>query len=135
MYSRLRSAVLPVVFTLSLLTWSQQSLSQSGTNLKICVAIVTNRSAEPLFVERMTEQIVRNLNAVKISAAAMESDTTSDRELHPTLRNSEEIKERDCDFLVLTQVSDPRDHPTELRMPQILIGGKAPSVDASDSPN
>jgi hypothetical protein len=63
---------------------------------------------------------------------AMDSAATKDRELRPTLENSSEMKSRECDYVLLTQVTDPKAHRTEPRGPQISIGGKTPSVDASD---
>ncbi len=80
----------------------------------------------------MTERLARGLSDKTVRAVVLDSRTTSDRNLHPTLQNSEEIKSKECDYLLLTQVSNPRFHPTDLGTPQISIGGKVPSVDASD---
>ena len=44
------------------------------------------------------------------------------------------MKRRECNYLVLTQVADPRAHPTEPKIPEISIGGRAPTVDTSDPP-
>ena len=130
--SRLFLGCLLSVVSLSLTIWSQQLSTQPGSGAKVCVAEVNNRSPKSLSVERMTERLVRNLIADKLAAVAMDSRTTSERELRPTLENSEELKRRECSYLVLTQVDDPRSHPTDLAIPPISIGGKAPSVDASD---
>src|SRR6266496_2939227 len=62
----------------------------------------------------------------------MDSATTNDRELHPTIENSGELKKRECDYLVLTHITDPRASPAQTRIPEISIGGKVPSVDAGD---
>jgi hypothetical protein len=80
----------------------------------------------------MTARLTKSLAGNKVMAAAMDSATTRDRELRPTLENSAEIKDRECNYILLTQVTDPKAHPTEPRGPQISIGGKTPSVDASD---
>lgn len=100
----------------------------------MCVAEVINRTGKSLFVERMTERLARGLKDSKLIGVVMDSTTTSDRELRPTLENSEELKQRECNYLVLTQVADPRAHPTEPKIPEISIGGRAPNVDASDPP-
>ena len=118
----------------TLLAWSQELSSQPGSGAKVCVAEVNNRTGKSLFVERMTERLVGGLIEGKLAALAMDSATTGDRELRPTLENSEELKRRECNYLVLTQVADPRAHPTELKVPEISIGGRAPNVDASDPP-
>src|SRR5258708_33763408 len=111
------------------LLWAQSS---TESRVKVCVAMVNNRAARSLYVERLTERLAHDLNDSKLSGIVMDSTTTSDRDLHPTLQNSEELKSRECDYLVLTQVTDPKSHPAEMGIPPISIGGKAPSVDASD---
>jgi hypothetical protein len=62
----------------------------------------------------------------------MDSVTTSDHNLHPTRENGEEAKKNECDYILLTQIVDPKTRPFEPQSPQISIGGKVPSVDASD---
>lgn len=116
------------------LTWTQGLSSQPETGGKVCVAGVNNRTGKSLSVERMTERLARSLSESKLIAVVMDSATTGDRELHLTLQNSEELKRRECNDVVLTQVVDTRSHPTELKLPEISIGGKAPNVDASDPP-
>jgi hypothetical protein len=107
--------------------------SQTGTGAKVCVAVVNNRTAKSMDPDRMTVRLVRAItDKKKLTAIAMESAAGDSKELRPTLENSEEMKRRECDYLVLTQVSDPKSNPTELRSPQITIGGKVPSTDASD---
>jgi hypothetical protein len=110
----------------------QELSSQPQPGAKVCVAIVANRTTKSLFVERMTERLTRGLVQNKLAAVTMDSATTNDRELHPTIENSGELKVRECDYLVLTHVTDPKTHPAEMRIPDISIGGKVPSVDASD---
>lgn len=54
---------------------------------------------------------------------------------HPlelTTENGEEAKQKECDYVLLSQIRDPRQHPFEPQMPEISIGGRVPSVDASD---
>jgi hypothetical protein len=63
---------------------------------------------------------------------AMDSTTTTDHNLHPTGENGEEAKSRGCDYILLTQIVDPKTHPLDPQGPQISIGGKVPSTDASD---
>jgi hypothetical protein len=111
----------------------QENSSRPSSGKSVCVAVVNNHSAHSLFVERMTERLARSLSGSKIKAVAMDSSTTGDRTLHPTAENGAELKSRECDYLVLTQVTDPKDHnPTELRSPDISIGKRTPSMDASD---
>jgi hypothetical protein len=122
------------IFAVLVVVAPQPLSSQSSSGTRICVAVINNHTTKSLDPERMTERLVRSLTGDQIKAAAMESSTTSNRTLHPTLENGVEVKSRQCDYLVLTQVTDPKaDHdPTNLRSPDISIGGKVPSVDASD---
>ena len=127
------AAYLSLVLWLPLtLVWSQELSSQPGAGAKVCVAEVSNQTNKSLFEERMTERLAKSLSEGKVTAVVMDSTTTSDRELHPTVQNGEELKRRECDYLVLTQVTDPRANSTEPRIPDISIGRKVPSVDASD---
>jgi hypothetical protein len=122
----------PIVWFVSSAANSQELSAQSGSGAKVCVAVVSNRTSTSLSEDRMTARLVRGASDKKITAVALESSTTNGRELRPTLENSREMKNQECDYLVLTQISDPRSHPTEPRLPEISIGGRVPSVDASD---
>ncbi|HYU46147.1 MAG TPA: hypothetical protein VEK84_08230 [Terriglobales bacterium] len=121
----------PFVLASAVPCWPKES-SDTQARPKVCVAVVANRTGTSLFVERMTERLTKSLVENKLAAVAMDSATTDDRELHPTLANSGELKRWECDFLVLTQVRNPKDNLTEPRIPPISIGGKVPSTDASD---
>jgi len=99
---------------------------------KVCVAIVTNMSARSALVDRLTERLSKDLRNDKIKAVAMDSSTTTDGMLHPTRENGEEAKSKDCDYMLLTQIVDPKTRPFDPQSPQISIGGRVPSVDASD---
>ena len=120
-----------LLLTLPLPSWSKES-SPPGAHPKVCVALISNRTTTSLFVERMTERLTKSLVQNKLAAVAMDSATTDDRELHPTLANGEELKRLQCDYVVLTQVANPKGNLTEPRVPSIVIGGKVPSTDASD---
>ena len=111
---------------------SPKESSDTQVSPKVCVALVSNRTATTLFLERMTERLAKSLVQNKLAALAMDSPTTDDRALHPTLANGEELKRKECDYLVLTQVTNPKTNLTEPRVPSITIGGKVPSTDASD---
>jgi hypothetical protein len=111
---------------------TQGKESQPEVRTKVCVALVSNRTTTPLFEERMTERLSKDLIHDKLAAVTLDSVTTGDRELHPTLANGEELKRQECDYLVLTQVTNPKGNLTEPRIPSISIGGRVPSTDASD---
>jgi len=112
-------------------SWTKES-SQPEARSKVCVALVSNRTTTSLFVERMTERVTKGLVQDKLAAVTMDSATTDDRELHPTLANGEELKRLGCDYIVLTQVTNPKTNLTEPRVPSITVGGRVPSTDASD---
>jgi hypothetical protein len=115
-----------------LAAWPQDIPSQPKASGKVCVATVSNMSKSSALVDRMTERLSKSLGENKISAVTMDSNTTKERKLHPTTENGEEAKSNDCDYILLTQVFDPKAHPYEPQMPQVSVGGKIPSIDASD---
>ncbi len=80
----------------------------------------------------MTERLSKDLRDDKFNAVTMDSSTTTDYKLHPTRENGEEAKSHDCDYILLTQIAEPKKHPFAPQGAQISIGGKVPSTDASD---
>jgi hypothetical protein len=105
---------------------------QPKSGAKVCVASVANASTTSAFVERMTERLTRSLKQNKINAVTMDSRTTEKHPLELSSDNGEEAQQKECDYILLSQIRDPRQHPLEPQPPQISIGGRVPSVDASD---
>jgi len=99
---------------------------------KVCVAVVANASTTSAFVERLTERLTKGLKQNKLDSITMSSSTTEKYPLQLTSENGEEVKENDCDYALLTQIRDPKQHPLEPKAPEISIGGRVPSIDASD---
>ena len=118
---------------LSLPAWQQGTSTDANKTAKVCVATVANASTTSAFVERMTARLANSLEENKINAVRMDSSTSNQRKLQPTRENGEESRKKECDYILLTQIVDPRAHPLEPRLPEISIGGRVPSVDASDS--
>jgi hypothetical protein len=106
--------------------------SQPKSGAKVCVATVGNASTTSAFAERLTERLTRSLKQNKIDAVSMDSRTTDKHPLELSTDNGEEAKQKECDYVLLSQIRDPRQHPLEPRAPEISIGGRVPSVDASD---
>jgi hypothetical protein len=105
---------------------------QPKSGAKVCVATVANASTTRAFVERLTERLTTSLIQNKINAVTMDSRTTDRHPLELSTDNGEEVKQKECDYVLLSQIRDPRQHPLEPRPPEISIGGRVPSVDASD---
>lgn len=99
---------------------------------KVCIATVSNMSARAALEDRLSERLSKDLTDDKITAVIMDSSTSMDQKLHPTRENGEEAKSKSCDYILLTQIVDPKARPFDPQSPQISIGGKVPSVDASD---
>ena len=99
---------------------------------KVCVATVGNASTTPALVERLTERLTKGLKENKIDAVTMDSPTADKHPFELSTKNGEEAKEKRCDYILLSQIRDPRQHPLEPQVPEISIGGRVPSVDASD---
>lgn len=130
LYLSSASAILLTVF----LAAAQDEIpDQPKRNGRVCVATVGNASEPSAFVERLTARLTQNLVQNKVNALSMESRTTTDRELHLTKQNGEEAKDKQCDYILLTQIYSPATRPNEPQIPAISIGGRAPSVDASDT--
>jgi hypothetical protein len=96
------------------------------------VATVGNASSTSAFVERMTDRLTTSLKQNKINAVTMDSRTTEKYPLALSNDNGEEAQQKECDYVLLSQIRDPKQHPFEPQPPQISIGGRVPSVDASD---
>ncbi len=121
------------IFALATVAAQPQDLPiQPKPGVKVCVATVTNVSTRSALVDRLTERLSKDLRGDKINAFTMDSSTTTDGKLHPTRENGEEAKSKDCDYMLLSQIVDPKAHPFDPQSPQISIGGRVPSVDASD---
>jgi len=111
---------------------AQDLSAQPGSGAKVCVAIVNNHTAELLDQDHMTARLVKALADKKLSAVAMDSSTGNSRDLRPTLENSQEMKDKECDYMVLTMItgSSTYNSPNDS---EITIGhARIPSVDASD---
>ena len=106
--------------------------SQPKSGAKVCVAIVGNASTTSAFVERLTDRLTRSLKQDKINAVTMDSRTTDKHPLQLSTDNGKEAKQKECDYVLLSQIRDPRQHPLEPQLPEISIGGRVPRVDASD---
>lgn len=118
-----------------LLAWgmaAQDLSSQPKRGSKLCVAMVANASTTSAFVERLTERLAKSLQQNKIDAVNMESRTTEDYPLKLTKTNGEEARQKDCDYVLVSQIRDPQGLPFDPRSPEISIGGQVPSIDASD---
>jgi len=125
--------LLLLVFVFTALPALPQDIpSQPKPGGKVCVATVSNLSGSAALVDRLTERLAKDLRDDKTNAMTMDSTTTSDHKLHPTRENGEEAKSSGCDYILLTQIVDPKTRPFDPQSPQISIGGKVPSVDASD---
>lgn len=129
--ARVLVSLAPLLLVLSLSSWSKEE-TKSAAQLKVCVAGISNRTATSLFEERMAARLTKSLIQNKLAAVAMDSVTTDNRELYPTVANGEETKRQKCDYVVLTQVRDPRIDGTAPRVSPAAIGGRVPSTDASD---
>lgn len=122
--------ILPVLFLVSV---PAEAAPQESSAAKICVAVVNNHTTEPLSPDRMTARLVKAVNDKKLSAVAMDSATGDSKRLQPTLGNSEEMKSRECDYLVLTMVTGSSKYGNPASEPEISIGhARVPSIDASD---
>jgi hypothetical protein len=111
---------------------AQDLPAQPKSGAKVCVANLLNASTTSADGDRLTERLTRSLKQNKINAVMMDSRTTNKHPLELSIENGEEAKQKECDYVLLSQIRDPRQHPLEPRPPEISIGGRVPSVDASN---
>lgn len=109
-----------------------QAGSRESVNPKVCVAMVANVSSVSAFPDRLTERLVKSIKRGKVEAVAMDSSTSSERQLRPTRSNADEADDKQCDYTLLTQIVEARAHPAEPQTGR-RDGAIVPSVDASDS--
>src|SRR5258706_9769508 len=130
---RTRGLLFLLVFVFAPLSALPQDLPpQPKPGAKVCVAIVSNMSARSALVDRLTERLSKDLRDDKIKAVTMDSGTTTDPKLHPTRENGEEAKSRDCDYMLLTQIVDPKTRRFDLQSTQISIAVRVTISDSSD---
>src|SRR5215472_972930 len=121
-----------VLISLAIAATTQDLPPQPKIGAKVCVAAVANASTTSAFAERLTDRLTKNLKQDKFDAVALDSSTSDKYPLQLSTENGEEAKQRECDYVLLSQIRDPRQHPFEPQPPLISIGGRVPSVDASD---
>jgi hypothetical protein len=80
---------------------------------KVCVAVVGNASTTSAFLEHLTERLVKSLKQNKVGAVAMDSSTSSRYPLQLSKENGHESQQKNCDYVLLTQIRDPRQHPLD----------------------
>lgn len=122
--------VIPVILASTGIAQDLPPQPKSGA--KVCVATVGNASTTSAMVERLTERLSSSLKKNMINAVTMDSETTNKHPLEMSTDNGEEAKQKECDYVLLSQIRDPRQHPLEPQPPQISIGSRVPSIDASD---
>ena len=94
---------------------------------------MANTSTTSAFVERLTERLTKSLKQNKINSIIMNSRTTERNPLELSTENGEEAKENEWgDYVLLSQIRDPRQQSLGEAPAEISIGGRPPSVDASD---
>jgi hypothetical protein len=121
-----------LLLVISPATVAQDLPPQPKIGAKVCVATVANASTTSAFVERLTERLTKSLKQNKINAITMTSRTTERHPLELSTENGQEAKENECDYVLLSQIRDPRQQSLGEPPAEISIGGRPPSVDASD---
>lgn len=122
-----------VLFSVGICLISLQAMSQEAAQAKVCVTLVNNHTAELLSQDRMTARLVKAVSDKRLSVVAMDSSTGNSVKLRPTPQNSQEMKAKGCNYLVLTMVTGSSKYAGSSRDAEISIGhARVPSIDASD---
>lgn len=112
--------------------FSLRATPQQAAVAKVCVAVINNHTTELLAPDRMTARLARAVTDKKLLAVAMDSATGNPKDLRPTLENSEEMKEKNCDYIVLTMVTGSSKSGGPPGDAASIGGARVPSIDASD---
>jgi len=83
-------------------------------------------------LDQLTQRLLSSLKQNEVHGVALDSATTMQSDLRPTIDNGEESKHKKCDFILLTQIRAKPLNPAEGGSPEISVGGRVPSIDASD---
>lgn len=122
-----------IVYMAAVFLFSSSATSQLPAGTKVCVAVISNHTADLLSPDLMTARLVKAVADKKLSAVAMDSATGNAKNLRPTLENAVEMKNKDCRYIVLTIVNASSRHSLPSADTGISIGhAKVPSIDASD---
>ena len=87
--------------------------------------------------ELLTAELANQLKRLKLNAVRMESRTPVRRRLEMDRDTGAEARDKDCDYVLLTQIDDLRQRGLDpLSIPPIGIGSgqRVPSTDASEGP-
>jgi hypothetical protein len=132
---RLFSSILLLLVLVAPAVRAQDELPPQGKKGKVCVAVVANSTTNSMFVEHMTDRLTENLKQNETEAVKMESPSPMNGKLEPSAQNSQESKEKDCLYILLTRVVDPGQHPLEIQGPRISLGQRPNTVDTADPSN
>ena len=110
--------VVPAVVLLTASLFAQDK--NAAPEGKVCVAMVGNASTTSVFVEHMTERLVRSLKQDEVNALGMRSRTSDHYPLQPSKANGQESGQKECEFILLTQVREQRRE--EPQLPSVSIG-------------
>lgn len=108
------------------------SASAQGDKPRVCVAAVVNASTVPAMLDRLSERLTQDLAKDNVDPLLMSSSTDLDDELRPTAENREEAQNKECDYILLTQIYSKRPLTAQGTEPGHSAGARIPSVDASD---
>jgi len=121
-----------IFLSVALSSPAQDIPSQPKAGAKVCIATVANETTVSAFLERLTDRLTKSLQQSRLTAVRMDSRTSDKYPLQLSTANGAEAKEKECDYVLVSQIRNPGQHPIETRGPEISIGGRVPSIDASD---
>ena len=128
------SALLFLLPVLPATAFAQHLPAPSKPEAKVCVAQVANLSAESVREPWLTTQLSSNLKRFKLDVLTLESRTPARRRIELDLDTAAEVRDKNCDYVLLTQIVDLRRGILGSTQPNISLGKRIPGTDASEGP-
>jgi len=103
--------VVPVILLSSYAVFAQQPAAPahvSAKSPKLCVAAIGNGSLQPIQVNEVKEELVKELVAAGLNVDSASSATLVAKSLELSGNNQESIRLRKCAFMLLTAIDSPK---------------------------
>jgi len=100
-----------MIWALALISCTHVASSQKTATLpppvtgpKVCVADLANSSMQPVFTDRLKEDLVKRLQAGNVNAYSAYSATVLATQLEISIANKTVMRREKCDYMLLSEV-------------------------------
>jgi hypothetical protein len=100
---------------------AQGKRGKTGSTSKVCVARVANSSGQPVAVDQVQSELIKNLQQEKLNAFAVPTMTTLASRLDLSVPNQNALRAIKCDFMLLAEVAVNGTTPEKRESQSIVI--------------